>query len=447
MARVRLTALLLVLVPALPAAGCGGGDVSTTTVPTTTAAPTTSAPTTTSTTPTTAPVTTTQATTTTTTTLVGIALQWARADAGGALAGPGLQVVLDIAVGGPGFVAVGGEDLDGDTDAAVWLSADGYTWEQVPHDEAAFGGPGIQWMNGVTVGGPGLVAVGIDDPEGSHAVGFMDPDAAVWVSADGYAWERIPHDETLFGGPEGQRMMNVAAAGPGLVAIGSDYQDGSSWPDGAVWVSPDGYAWERVDDPAIFGGAGGQEILGVAAGGPGVVAVGSADSYAKAAVWVSADGYTWERIPHDVDLFSFSEMKTVMAAGPGLVAVGTWLRGGHNIAAWVSADGYAWERIEDADLVGPGQQEAAAFATWSEGVAVLGQDDFGPEPSWAFWTSADGYEWSRTPIDSAAFGSVDDTQISAMAPWGSETGLIVLAGDLSTDDWNGAVWVGVPPEE
>ena len=162
----------------------------------------------------------------------------------------------------------------------------------------------MQLINSVTEGGPGLVAVGQDDPAGSAATGWVDSDAAVWVSADGYTWTRVPHDEAVFGGPDGQRMMSVTAGGPGLVAVGSDYRDGSGWPDVAVWVSADGYTWTRVPhDQAIFGGQGGQEVLSVTEGGPGLVAVGSVDSYASAAVWVSADGYTWTRVPHDEAVF------------------------------------------------------------------------------------------------------------------------------------------------
>ena len=58
-------------------------------------------------------------------------------------------------------MAVGGTDLD-EQDAAVWTSEDGMTWDRVPHDEDVFGGPGAQEMDTITVGGPGLVAVGSD---------------------------------------------------------------------------------------------------------------------------------------------------------------------------------------------------------------------------------------------------------------------------------------------
>jgi len=83
-----------------------------------------------------------------------------------------------VTAGGPGLVAVGGDnkyytregytpDWDGwirVSDAVVLTSPDGLTWTRVPHEEAVFGGDGSQHMFGVTVGGPGLVAVGRDGP-------------------------------------------------------------------------------------------------------------------------------------------------------------------------------------------------------------------------------------------------------------------------------------------
>src|SRR5512137_1063350 len=144
MARIRPATLLLLPAMSSLFAGCGGGGAATTTAaPTTTSVPaTTTAPA-----ATTVVTTTTSATEPTTTSPPGPTLVWTRADVEGALAGPGLQLVFDVSAGGPGLVAVGAEDLDGDTNAAVWLSSDGYAWEQVPRDEAVFGGPGVQWMS------------------------------------------------------------------------------------------------------------------------------------------------------------------------------------------------------------------------------------------------------------------------------------------------------------
>ena len=124
-------------------------------------------------------------------------------------------------------MAVGFDLSGGNADAAVWISVDGITWSRVPDDEAIFGGAGTQVMVGVTVGGPSLVAVGFDES------GQVE-DAAVWTSPDGITWLRVPHDEAVLGGAGHQRMVSVTVGGPGLVAVGWDGSSGDL--NAAVWV-------------------------------------------------------------------------------------------------------------------------------------------------------------------------------------------------------------------
>ena len=183
-------------------------------------------------------------------------LVWARVPHDEAvLGGPGDQQMLSVATGGPGLVAVGHDRSN--WDAAVWVSADGYTWDRI--DEApALGGPGDQQMLSVVAGGPGLVAVGFE-------FSGEDDDAAVWVSADGYTWDRVPHDEAVFGGPGLQHMSSVVVGGPGLVVVGFDRSE-VRHSSAAVWVSADGYTWDRIDDDIAFGGPGDQHMSSVVAG-------------------------------------------------------------------------------------------------------------------------------------------------------------------------------------
>ena len=187
------------------------------------------------------------------------------------------QLMDSVTSGGPGLVAVGFDETGADLDGAVWTSPDGFTWSRVPDDEAVFGGEGFQSMRSVIAGGPGLVAIGVDESGG-------DPDGAVWTSPDGITWSRAPHDETVLGGGDSQVMSSVTSGGPGLVAIGFDDRGGDQ--DGAVWTSPDGITWSRV-----FGGEGPQGMSSVTAGGPGLVAVGwqYRGGDLDAAVWVVAD--------------------------------------------------------------------------------------------------------------------------------------------------------------
>jgi hypothetical protein len=171
-----------------------------------------------------------------------------------------------VTMGGPGLVAVGSDGLNSDAPtgqarAVVWTSIDGLVWSRVSHDEAVFGGEGDQGMFDVTVGGPGLVAVGEND----HG-------APVWTSTDGIVWSQVPDDESVFSGPD-VRIFDVISDGNGLVAVGESSQGG------AVWASRDGITW------VVQHSLSRSEPKSVTVGGPGLVAVGT-DSSENAAVWV-----------------------------------------------------------------------------------------------------------------------------------------------------------------
>ena len=239
----------------------------------------------------------------------------------------GLSHLFSVVAGGPGFVAVGevGEgpsehDEYWDADGAVWSSVDGTNWTRVPHDESVFGGVGRQSMSAVTVGGPGLVAVG----EVSE-YDRRDADAAVWTSVDGISWVRALHDQAVFGGDGAQMMNSVTAGGPGLVAVGS------SEGDAAVWTSPDGVTWTRIPhDGSIFADS---HMNSVTTAGPGVLAVGYTGAVRDAAVWTSLDGINWTRVAHNA-AFEDGYMSGVTVGGPGLVVVGE--SGGSGAAVWVA---------------------------------------------------------------------------------------------------------------
>ncbi len=287
-----------------------------------------------------------------------------------------------VTVGGPGLVAVGsdgvaiGSDESGATQvAAVWTSVDGLSWSRVPHDEAVFGGGGSQQMWGVTAGGPGLVAVGRDTD-----VSIAKENAAVWTSVDGLTWSRVPHDEAAFGGHKG--MNRVIAGGPGLVAVGfDDPQAGAVWTsvDGVTWS-------QVPYNEAVFGGPRVIDIWDVAVGGPGLVAVGAVGSGANqaAAVWTSADGLSWSRVPHDEAVFGEGQgMSSVTVGGPGLVAVGAPLAhvlGSENAhedaAVWTSEDGIIWSRVphNEAAFGGQGNQKMNAVIAGDFGLVAVGSD-------------------------------------------------------------------------
>ncbi len=328
----------------------------------------------------------------------------------------------------------------------------GYRWTRVPYDEAVFGGPSDQTeLGGVITGGPGLVAVGL---AGSTYTG----DAAVWTSADGFTWSRIPHDEAVFGHQDGGviKMKSVTMNGSLLVAVGDQNKCCSYNVAAAVWTSADGITWSRIpQDDGVFDRAG---MNSVTTGGPGLVAVGFEfldQEHVIAVAWTSADAITWSRIPHDEAAFERAAMESVTTGGPGLVAVG----GSHPdddppvAAVWTSADGVTWSRVphDDAVFGGAGMNSVTAGGS---GLVAVGWSDEREHTVAAVWTSPDGVTWSRVPHDDAVFGGAEMNSVTAGGPGLVAVGLerFDVAGEenLVAAVWtspDGVIWSRVPHDE
>jgi hypothetical protein len=317
-------------------------------------------------------------------------------------AGSDVRLVIGA---GPGLIAVGSSS----SSAAVWSSVDGATWSRVLDVDDGAGAGDDRWMSAVVVGGPGQVDVGGERSTGGHPSGVpldddRDDDAAVWTSVDGSVWTRVPHDEEVFGLA---RMWTVVAGGPGLVAFGDDLQQEVVGRGNAVgvWVSRDGLSWSRVlVDEAGFAGA---TVESVVAGGPGLVAVGHTgtdgdyveglpDDNWDAAVWVSPDGMSWSRVPHDEAVFGGDgpvAIYDVTVGGPGLVAVG----GGHRGAiVWTSEDGFAWVRVPHDESIFQGVLTQPFITSPMVSVAAGEQGLLAVgEGADSIWTSNDGVTWTR----------------------------------------------------
>jgi hypothetical protein len=377
---------------------------------------------------------------------------WSRVPANEAVfGGEGIVWIESVTVGGPGLVAVGSDG----SNAAVWTSADGATWNRVPHDKAVFGGSGSTTMLSVTGGGPGLVAVGY---EGSRFGGpGIAVQAAVWTSADGITWSRVLLDESIFG----SWMKGVTAGGPGLVAVGAE---GSG---AAVWTSVDGLTWSPVaEDIEIFGSPDGQGygMTSVTVGGPGLVAVGSNVDVGGVAVWTSVDGRTWSRVSDETPTSNHSPegfMWDVTAGGPGLVAVGF---DGPNAAVWTSTGGITWSQIphDEAVLGGSGDvlMSMNGVTTSNEGLVAVGLEGHGAprtgpggpnrqQPGYgsllsasaAVWTSSDGITWSRVPHDDTVFGEAAGRWTGITGVTGFGQGVVAVGADRTSSDVDAVVWV------
>ena len=277
--------------------------------------------------------------------------------------------MTDIIVGGPGVIAVGRSHGPTDRRAVVWTSTDGLSWTRVPYGEAFVRGT----MEAVTAGGPGYVAVG-GEVVGTHGR------AAVWTSSDGSTWNLIPDDPTFDVGGAGTfndgrnhgGMVDVIAAGPGLVAVGSVCAEQGGACRAAVWTSVDGARWSRVPDAPVFDG----NMYAVARWAGGLVAVGDDGTGRHMRAWTSTDGLEW-RASGPITGFEGGFTAVAPTAG-GLVAAAASSVG---TTIYSSTDGSSWTLARSSADLGPGMING--FGVTEQGVVAVGWD--GKTPAAVVW--------------------------------------------------------------
>jgi len=208
-----------------------------------------------------------------------------------------------------GFLAGGsvGPELT-DRHARFWRSRDGNTWRPVVDSPSGFANAEVTSIarlhdEFVAVG----VVGGVQHPTGSVA----------WASADGTAWDRI--DSPAFVG--GRAVAVVAGPGSmGVAAVGSDLDDREA----LAWISADGRTWTRAPGEPSRQFNGKIRMTDVVEIGGTLVAVGNYAPLQRSTAisWTSTDGLHWTKGPGSAGQEQ-AEFYAVAAGGPGLVAVGS----------------------------------------------------------------------------------------------------------------------------
>ena len=354
-------------------------------------------------------------------------------DAGNELDGPDDQEIAGAVLLDGTIVAVGDDDAGGDNDAAVWTSSDGKRWTH--ESSGSFGRIGEQRMDAVAAVDGELVAVGSERAGG-------DTDPAVWSSADrGVTWDRVEGATSGLHEAGDQAMQVVVEATPGVVAAGFDTSHGGF--DAAVWTSKDGSRWIRLTLTSLAG-PGDQQILGATTLGEQLVAVGSSTSESDdldAAIWVRSGG-TWTEVadgslggPGD------QQIAAIVAGGPGLVAVGSDTSGGDlDAAVWTSADGLSWARVPSTSAFGGTGDQTMTTVTWTGAILAAGGASATDEgdPDGAIWLSADGSHWERAPV--RALEGPGSHRISSLVPIESDR-LLAAGSQVLAKDAQAAVWI------
>ncbi len=216
----------------------------------------------------------------------------------------------------------------------------------------------------MALGGPGLVAVGeVRTPADFDAVrGGFNFDAVVLVSTDGRSWDRVD-DPEVFGGEGWDELHAVWSSPTGLIAQGIDAE--APYPDVVWYASLDGVDWTLVTDGDLYDAwereySSADTWIEFQGGGPGWVAAlysdvhgGERSANATIAciaypsrecenptlqeILVSSDGIDWETTTESLESLVVPEPQALPNPGPD---------------AWDSGDSYhPWDLARDNDRV------------------------------------------------------------------------------------------------
>ena len=289
-------------------------------------------------------------------------------------------------------------------------------------------------INDVTGWNGGFVGVGTIDGDGSCV------EAGFFHSTDGLRWDLV---QRVSSGEDRTPMMCpqfVARLGHGLIALGQ----------ARVWRSTDGAGWTELDSASLRSvwTSPAPELVAVAAGPRGIVAIGQPANTFDSVVAFSPDGQRWTPI-------ALPARKTAIAwdvalGSSGFVIVGrdgqadsagiNTTAGVGSPAAWYSADGATWTEahVPGASVRGGVLTRVLAgagglFAVGND-VGITHYEDLDARRIGA-WTSPDGRSWQKAgSLESLVHGTAllasDGTSIVAL---GNDTGL-----SISTDgrDWS-----------
>lgn len=266
--------------------------------------------------------------------------------------------------------------------------------------------------NDVTVGGPGLVAVGAEGPVGCEVCPDLGYTGRIWTSSDGREWSDNPAT-----GIDGGAFLSHVAAGPGgLVVFGRHPVDATT--ENLVLVSPNGASWTTLANHPFE--AIGAAVLGVTGTPSLFVAAGSLgepDTMGHATLWTSTNGVDWETVYQSPDEGSTYEVVELdgqwVAAGEVLVASDDPARAFmQQPVAWSSTDGRTWTQHELPVPEGAFAATATALASTHAGLIAVGfaehevPDPVGSVLGFAAWHSLDGSTWASAPVTDAMLENI-----------------------------------------
>lgn len=348
------------------------------------------------------------------------AVAWTAAELPIGLDDGGEQIMLDVAVIGGGFVAVGRDSSGPQSHAFVLHSDDGQRWSEAPGDDMRFDRTEISTL--VSVGDHlyGIGSASTDDRGGSRV--------AVWKTDDGRSWRQAagPFDDAY--------PSALAGDDQGLLMLGGDTEGRLP----RAWRSADGLAWEAqpLELPVAAAAVQFGELVAVNGGWMAAGSISSGrDGPSAPVVWRSADGVRWSCHTLDAGGSSRGHAASLYRSGHGWLLVGDVSDGcgfgascpGYR-SAWVSPDGIAWsDALLDADPIRMG---SSAYAGAEAGMLGVGNGT---------WLSPDGRDWVRVSDGETSGGLGGQTDAVVM----TDDGTVVAVGTLHDRLGEAGPWIAV----
>lgn len=265
-------------------------------------------------------------------------------------------------------------------------STDGGTWQEIIEPREFFGGPSIVGFGGATTG-----------PHGSFVAGtWLNPAGvpviSVWRSVDGRTWTQDATASALTGRDgEIPFAAGVADGAGGVMVIGASEIPSPSDPSarrGALYFSPDGSQWIRLDETLVANRWPQSAFGAVAAFQRGWVVAGTVKRGAltEAGVWMLQNEQAVPRFETLTQGPASAAIKmTSVSVGPAGIIVAGVDRG--RLVIWRSSvsDGKptGWRQLEPPTADALSTAHAVTVASGSEATALVVQTSRGSQ----LWTT------------------------------------------------------------
>jgi hypothetical protein len=256
--------------------------------------------------------------------------------------------------GGPGgWLAVGAQ--------AIWTSPNGLSWTLAATHGITpmLPGDGMWVLNSTSTG---FLAAGV------ATISANTTQAVLWTSRNGLTWQRETAAQLGLAGPGEtvQSISYITARGPDTLISGQVARDGTTY--AGVWLSTNGGStWTRVTVPADHGA--GTAITGLAFDGSGLLAVRpgrSASGSPDAVAYFSPNGTAWQ-YAGTVGASAGWTPGLVKGSDYGFVVAGT-SAAGQLVAFTAAGTGMTWQPT--ASLGSASQESVVGAAVASAGTIV-----------------------------------------------------------------------------